>query len=58
MGHSRPKWAVCTMSGLPPLATELRTSLVVRLVPILEVMGYANSELRHQHFHEWAQNDD
>jgi hypothetical protein len=32
-GHSRPKWAVYAMSGLPPLATELRTSLLVRFVP-------------------------
>ena len=31
--HSRPKWAVRTMSGLPPIATVLRTSLVVRFVP-------------------------
>jgi hypothetical protein len=37
LGHSLPKWAVRTMSGLPSLATELRTSLVVRLVPISEV---------------------
>jgi hypothetical protein len=22
MGHSRPNWAVCAMSGLPPIATE------------------------------------
>ena len=26
-GHSRPNWAVRAMSGLPPIATELRTSL-------------------------------
>ena len=32
-GQSRPNWAVCTMSGLPPLATELPTLLVVRFVP-------------------------
>jgi hypothetical protein len=32
-GQSLPKWAVRTMSGLPPLATELRTSLVGPLVP-------------------------
>jgi hypothetical protein len=37
LGQSLPKWAVRTMSGLPPLATELRTSLVVRLVPTHEV---------------------
>jgi hypothetical protein len=34
-GHSRPKWRVPAMSGLPPIATELRTSLVVRFVPIV-----------------------
>ena len=33
LGQSRPNWAVRTMSGLPPLATELRTSLLVRFVP-------------------------
>src|SRR5882724_10990720 len=33
MGHFRPKHVLCVMSGLPPLATELRTSLVVRFVP-------------------------
>jgi hypothetical protein len=37
MGHSRPNWAVRAMSGLPPLATELRTSLEVRFVQISEV---------------------
>src|SRR5258705_10288902 len=31
--HSRPNWAVCAMSGLPPIATEQRTSLEVRFVP-------------------------
>jgi len=36
-GQTLPKWAVRTMSGLPPLATELRTSLVVRLVPDSEM---------------------
>jgi hypothetical protein len=35
LGHSRPNWAMRAMSGLPPLATELRTSLEVRFVPIL-----------------------
>jgi hypothetical protein len=33
MGQSRPNWAVGTMSGLTPSATELRTSLMVRWVP-------------------------
>lgn len=32
-GHSRRKWAVRAMFGLPPMATELRTSLAVRFVP-------------------------
>ena len=32
-GHSRPNWAVRAMSGLPPIATEYRTSLEVRFVP-------------------------
>jgi hypothetical protein len=35
MGHSRPKWGVRTMSGLPPLATIERTYEEVRFVPIL-----------------------
>jgi hypothetical protein len=30
------------MSGLPPLATELRTSLDVRFVPTTEVVGSFN----------------
>jgi hypothetical protein len=33
-GQTLPKWAVNAMSGLPPIATELRTSLMVRFVPI------------------------
>jgi hypothetical protein len=32
LGHSRPNWAVGTMSGLTPSATELRTSLMVWFV--------------------------
>src|ERR1700730_15766308 len=36
MGQSLPKWAVSAMSGLPPLATELLTSLIVRSVPETE----------------------
>jgi hypothetical protein len=36
-GQSLPNWAVRAMSGLSPLATELRTSLVVRFVPLAEV---------------------
>ena len=38
VGQSLPKWAVRAMSGLPPIATELRTWLVVRFVPLPEVM--------------------
>ena len=37
LGHSRPNWAIRTMSGLLPLATELRTSLEVRFVPIGDI---------------------
>jgi len=33
MGQSLPNRTVRATSGLPPLATELRTSLVVRFVP-------------------------
>jgi hypothetical protein len=40
-GHSRPNWAVGAMSGLPPVATELRTSLVVRFVPIAACVAYS-----------------
>ena len=47
LGHSRPKWAVLAMSGLPPLATELRTSLEVRLVPKPEVGELTLSLRRH-----------
>jgi hypothetical protein len=36
LGHSRPKWTVYGMSGLPSIATEL-TSLEVRFVPIATV---------------------
>jgi hypothetical protein len=32
-GQSLPKRAVRAMSGLPPIATKLRTSLEVRFVP-------------------------
>jgi hypothetical protein len=37
-GQSRPNWAVRIMSGLPQIATELPTSLVVRFVPPLTDM--------------------
>jgi hypothetical protein len=33
LGHSRPNWPVRAMSGFPPLATDLQTSVVVRFVP-------------------------
>ena len=33
LGHSRPNWAVPAMSGLPPIATKLRTSRDVSNVP-------------------------
>ena len=35
--HSRPKWALRTMSAFLPLATRQRTSPVVRFVPTTEV---------------------
>ncbi len=31
--HSRPNWAVRVMSGMPPIATELRTSTSGSFVP-------------------------
>jgi len=37
LGQSRPKWAIRTMSGSPPLATGMRISLLVRFVPNSEV---------------------
>ena len=36
-GPSRPNWTSRILSGLPPLATELRTSLVVRFVPLGDI---------------------
>src|SRR5450759_5107172 len=36
-GQSQPNWAARAMSGLPPIATVLRTSQVVRFVPDSEV---------------------
>ena len=33
MGQSRPNWAVRATSGLPPIATELRTSRIGSFVP-------------------------
>src|SRR5450631_1939642 len=37
LGQSVPKWAARPMSGLPPIATEERTSREVRKVPKFEV---------------------
>ena len=37
MGQSLPKWAIHPMSGLLPIATNLRTSLVVRFVPTTDI---------------------
>jgi hypothetical protein len=45
-GHSRPNWAVCAMSGLPPIATELRTSLEVRFVPSSDIRTHADENER------------
>ena len=38
LGHSRANWAARIMSGLPPIATGLRTWREVRLVPLSEVI--------------------
>src|SRR5512140_1263636 len=38
-GHLRSNWAIGAMSGLPPLATELRTSLVVQFVLRLKIFN-------------------
>ncbi len=43
-GHSRPNWAIHLMSGLPPIATELRTSLEVRFVPIVLKKSFLGDE--------------
>jgi ribosomal protein S12 methylthiotransferase accessory factor len=37
LGHSRPTWSVHVTSGLPLIAIELRTSPVVRFVPISDI---------------------
>ena len=37
LGQSRPNWAVSAMSGLPPIATELRTSRNGSFVPIRDI---------------------
>ena len=41
-GQSPPNWAARAMSGFPPLATELRTSLVVRFVPEADIIKSGN----------------
>jgi hypothetical protein len=38
LGHSRPNWDIPAMSGLPPFATEPRTSLEVGFVPTPELL--------------------
>jgi hypothetical protein len=50
-GSIAPKWAVRAMSGLLPLATELRTSLVDRFVPEVIVVvsfGYSRAGRAHR----------
>jgi hypothetical protein len=39
-GHTRPNWAVRATSGLPPIATELRTSRIGSFVPLAEVTRF------------------
>jgi hypothetical protein len=39
MGQTRPKWAVGIMSGLPPTATEMRTSRIGSFVPQGDIIG-------------------
>ena len=43
LGHSRRFDDVRAMSGLPPIATEMRTSLEVRFVPLPDSCNAANS---------------
>jgi hypothetical protein len=45
VGQSGPNWAFCAMSGLPPVATEERTLLVVRFVPISDIARTCNKRL-------------
>ena len=50
MGQSLPYRVFLAMSGLPPAATELRTSLVVRFVPTTDisyVQGITEAMVRH-----------
>jgi hypothetical protein len=46
VGQSRPNLAIPAMSGLLPIATELRTSWEVRFVPIGDIVAYAILSLR------------
>jgi hypothetical protein len=48
-GQSRPQGAVGAMSGLLPLATELRTLMVVRFVPHPDLCGAATASLFDHH---------
>jgi hypothetical protein len=43
------KWAVSAMSAFPPIATKLRTSLEVRLVPQMESCAATKSERFSEH---------
>ena len=55
-GQSPPNWAARAMSGFPPLATELRTSLVVRFVPFPE-FGAVLNDFRFGKW-KWQENND
>jgi hypothetical protein len=50
-GQSLPKWADRAMSGLPPLATELRTSLEVRFVARTDIAPYSITSVVRVHQH-------
>jgi hypothetical protein len=43
--HSQRNWAARATSGLPPLATELRTSQVIRFVPTSDIMALRTGTL-------------
>ena len=62
MGRSQPNWAFCAMSGLPALATELRTSLLVRFVPKAEALDWTIilpfSQLGGLHGAQWSRSPD
>jgi hypothetical protein len=42
MGQTRKSALVTAMSAIPPIATELRTSLVVRFVPEADIIKSGN----------------